>query len=79
MPLTMQFRLKCPSTNTRKREIQEWLRHKKVNFMEGMTKTELLNKPVEPTYEIDDIIRDRGHKVVRLPPYRCDLDPIELI
>lgn len=44
----------CMSTNTRKREIQERLRHKNVNFLEDMMKAELLNlvelnKPVEPT------------------------------
>lgn len=45
---------KCPLTNTRKRKIQQWLRHKNVNFMKDMTKTELLylvnklNKQVEP-------------------------------
>lgn len=36
------------------------------------------NKP-EPTYVIDEIVREYGHEVLRLPPYHPDLNPIELI
>lgn len=32
----------------------------------------------EPIYETDNIL-DHGHTVVRLPPYHCHLNPIELI
>ena len=30
-------------------------------------------------YKSDVIIREHGHEVLRLPPYHCDLNPIELI
>ncbi|RVE47763.1 hypothetical protein evm_007518 [Chilo suppressalis] len=33
----------------------------------------------EPIYEIDKLLGENGHTVVRLPPYHCDLNPIELI
>lgn len=36
------------------------------------------NKP-PPVYTIDAIIAERGHHVLRLPPYHCDLNPIEMI
>lgn len=61
----------------------EWLRKKKIDCNESMRKAELLskikeNKPVEKVYVVDKIAESRGHKVVRLPPYNCDLNPIEL-
>ena len=30
----------------------------------------------EPRYKVDDIIKEAGHEVLRLPPYHCDLNPI---
>lgn len=30
-------------------------------------------------YKIDKIVREHGHTIVRLPPYQCDLNPIELV
>src|ERR1043166_2344722 len=32
-----------------------------------------------PTYEVDEIAAQHGHEVLRLPPYHCDLNPIELV
>ena len=42
---------------------------------------ELCQKEMEhhPVYKIDKIIEDRGFKVLRLPPYHAELNPIELI
>ena len=36
------------------------------------------HKP-EPVFEIDEILGNHGHVVARLPPYHCDLNPIEMI
>ena len=36
------------------------------------------NKP-EPIYKADSIIKNAGHDTLRLPPYHCNLNPIELI
>ena len=33
----------------------------------------------DPRYRIDQLFREAGHTVLRLPPYHCDLNPIELI
>ena len=30
-------------------------------------------------YTVDDIIRNSGHIPLRLPPYHCELNPIELV
>ena len=42
---------------------------------------ELCKKEMEkhPVYKIDKIIEERGFKVLRLPPYHAELNPIELI
>ena len=37
-----------------------------------------MNKPAVQ-YAVDTIIHSQGHRVIRLPPYHCDLNPIELI
>ncbi|XP_054256994.1 uncharacterized protein LOC128981989 [Macrosteles quadrilineatus] len=48
-----------------------------------MTKSELLvlvkSAPVPKTYTIDKLFYDAGHDVLLLPPYHCDLNPIELV
>lgn len=31
-----------------------------------------------PKYAVDKMAKAAGHKVVRLPPYHCELSPIEL-
>ena len=36
------------------------------------------HKP-QPIYKIDSIIREHGHEILHLPPYHCELNPIELI
>ena len=33
----------------------------------------------DPRYRIDQLFKEAGHTVLRLPPYHCDLNPIELI
>lgn len=35
--------------------------------------------PKEKKYELDEIALQMGHEVVRLPPYHCQYNPIELI
>lgn len=48
-----------------------------------MTKPQLyeiikFSKP-PPKYKVDSYLESKGHEVLRLPPYNCDLNPIELI
>jgi len=35
--------------------------------------------PTEKKYELDQLAIEMGHEVVRLPPYHCQYNPIELI
>lgn len=33
----------------------------------------------EKKFKIDQIAEDAGHEVIRLPPYHCNFNPIELV
>jgi transcriptional regulator NrdR family protein len=35
-------------------------------------------KPKQRTFRVDKLLESHGHSVVRLPPYMCDMSPIEL-
>ncbi|CAG9833274.1 unnamed protein product [Diabrotica balteata] len=74
---------KMPNSSSTKAQIQEWLTKKNINFSVKMFKCELLeivkqNKPPH-VYIIDHLAEQYGHKVLRLPPYHCIFNPIELI
>ena len=58
-------------------------RQKKNPFDGKMKKTELyeiikLKKP-EPVHKTDAFLRGKGHDVLRLPPYHCEFNPIEMV
>ncbi|KAI5707416.1 hypothetical protein M8J77_021385 [Diaphorina citri] len=75
---------KVPNSSNKKEEILTWLRTNHIQAHEGLRKIELLelvkrNKPPSPRYIIDELAAKYGHKIVRLPPYHCQFNPIELI
>lgn len=75
---------KLPSTNSRKTEIQEWLQKHNISYDPTEIKSELLArispyKTIEKKYELDQIALEMGHEVIRLPPYHCQYNPIELL
>lgn len=75
---------KCPTSNTRKQEMQDWLVQNNIPFTEDMFKTELyelvkLHKPKAKKFILDQVLREQGHTVLRLPPYHPDLNAIEKI
>lgn len=74
---------KPPVSSSLKSEMQSWLRSNNITYDEKMTKRELyhlivINKPPKK-YIVDQLIKEHGHEVLRLPPYHCDLNPIEYI
>lgn len=74
---------KAPTTASRKEHIISWLERHGVNAVSSLTKGALLalvdeNKPPEK-YIIDELAKSHGHEVIRLPPYHCHFNPIELI
>ena len=53
-----------------------------IQFPERAPKSELLSlirlSNPQPKYAIDELAKASGHEVVHLPPYHCELNPIEL-
>ncbi|XP_072400225.1 uncharacterized protein [Diabrotica undecimpunctata] len=74
---------KLPTSATRKADIQTWLRQKSIAYTDDMVKAELLtlvkNNPIEQKYVVDEMVKLTGRCVLRLPPYHCELNRIELI
>lgn len=72
---------KAPNQSAKKQDIIRWLEENHITHNPTQTKSQLLrlakthkNKEI---YEIDDIVFNHGHKVLRLSPYHCQLNPIE--
>ncbi|KAH9638425.1 hypothetical protein HF086_007732 [Spodoptera exigua] len=74
---------KAPTMSSLKVDMQKWLQEKGIHFEETWTKAVLFgiikeNKG-QPTYVVDELLKRHNHEVLRLPPYHCDLNPIEKI
>lgn len=75
---------KAPTKATKKSDIVSWLEKRKIPFVSNLTRAELLelvsqHKPQFPVYLVDEMAKNYGHKVLRLPPYHCHFNAIELI
>ena len=74
---------RCPTTATRKAEIQGWLQRHGIQYDAKMLKAESLQLCKQhkqaPKYVVDEVLRRHGHEAIRLSPYHADLNPIELI
>lgn len=75
---------KLPSTSSRKAEIQSWLTQKNIPWSNDQLKPELIqlvnqNKHRFSGYRIDALAKVAGHDIVRLPPYHCEFNPIEMV
>ncbi|XP_008181221.1 uncharacterized protein LOC103308857 [Acyrthosiphon pisum] len=71
-----------PTTSWKKNKIAQWLQDKNVEVDKTWLKIELLDKvhqfrPVDK-YVIDEEAKKYNKIVLRLPPYHCELNPIEL-
>ncbi|XP_072400186.1 uncharacterized protein [Diabrotica undecimpunctata] len=75
---------KIPTTSSTKKYMQEWLQIKNIPFDMEMVRSELLhlvrvNKDKYNMYVTDEMAKTNGQIVLRLPPYHCELNPIEKI
>lgn len=76
---------KIPKISWKKCEIQKWLNENGVIFNPKLVKAELIElipphlKAKANVYKIDRMAEENGHTVLRLPPYHCELNPIELV
>lgn len=74
---------KPPTKNNNKSEIVEWLQANNIVADVSMLKVELMqlvemHKPPQK-YIIDEMAKEAGHTVIRLPPYHCQYNAIEMI
>ncbi|RZB39844.1 DDE 3 domain containing protein, partial [Asbolus verrucosus] len=63
--------------------MQEWLLNHSIDFSQNFSKKQLwdLIKPFRTNrrrYLTDETLRENGHEVLRLPPYHCQYNPIEM-
>jgi transposase len=74
---------KTPTMSSNKTTIKEWLINNNIYFDEYLGKKQLIeivkNNPKPPQYYVDDIVKKFNCHPLRLPPYMCDLNPIEMI
>ena len=73
----------APTSNSRKKDMQDWLTAQGIDFDSSLLKPQLYSlvkehKP-DPVYKADVLIKNAGHDTLRLPPYHCQLNPIELV
>ncbi|XP_063235752.1 uncharacterized protein LOC134538391 isoform X4 [Bacillus rossius redtenbacheri] len=74
---------KTPTTNWIKAALIAWLEKNGIKHENNLLKVELLriakqNKP-RIRYEVDELARNYGHEILRLPPYHCHYNAIELV
>ncbi|XP_045510352.1 uncharacterized protein LOC123705560 [Colias croceus] len=75
---------KPPTQASKKQEIVSWLARNGVEAGPNLLKVELLElvkltKLSKIRYVIDELALEHGHEVIRLPPYHCQYNAIELI
>ncbi|CAI6370691.1 unnamed protein product [Macrosiphum euphorbiae] len=73
----------CPTLAWKKCDIEKWLEEKGETFERPIIKPRLMEivnriKPQYNSYVIDEYVKSHGKEVLRLPPYHCELNPIEL-
>ncbi|XP_066958850.1 uncharacterized protein [Macrobrachium rosenbergii] len=76
---------KYPTSSWKKENIKHWLIENGEQPSDDLLKIELYElakrriNNMGKKYKIDEIAAEAGHKIVRIPPYHCQYNPIELI
>ena len=74
---------KCPTQAYRKAGIQAWLTRQQIPYGATLLKAELLQickqHKSNPSFLLDNILKDYGHDCLRLPAVHAYLNSIELI
>ncbi|XP_072380739.1 uncharacterized protein [Diabrotica undecimpunctata] len=75
---------RIPNNYDNKEEIKEWLRSRDIYFEEDYLKSKLLDivAHFKSQYDeriVDDMAKSKNVKLLRLPPYHCELNPIVLV
>jgi len=72
-----------PTMSWTKQNILNWLEKEDEVITQTMVKSYLLeiaqkHKPLHEKYVTDEVVKEHDKVVLRLPPYHCELNPIEL-
>lgn len=85
-PYHSRRKVKVPTSSSKKCEMIKWLNEHKIAVEENKpTKSILYKKYILPNkskylqFAVDELMNEQGYKILRLPPYHCELNPIELI
>ncbi|XP_031334045.1 uncharacterized protein LOC116164058 [Photinus pyralis] len=74
---------KLPTSSWTKGDMVAGLTRRNIPFDSTLFKPELYSfiksLGIQKQYEVDNIIRNHGHDVLRLPPYHCEFNAIELV
>ncbi len=71
----------APTPSCKKEKIRFWLERNNFPVKDDCLKAELVEiltrVSPQPTYVLDEIAKERGHEILRTPPYHPELQPIE--
>lgn len=72
-----------PTLNWKKADLEKWLEEKGEVFEKPILKVRLMAmvkrlKPMNNRYVIDEYVKENNKVILRLPPYHCELNPIEM-
>jgi len=71
-----------PTCVSAKEKIKAWLDLKKITYSDDCLKAELVEilkkEQPEPIYLLDELAIQKGHQIIRTPPYHPELQPIEI-
>lgn len=75
---------KIPTSSSTKAEMHSWLTSKGIEYPDKSLKVELLQiintvRQKYTRYEVDEVGKVNNVTVCRLPPYHCELNPIEMV
>ncbi|XP_054015963.1 uncharacterized protein LOC128896630 [Hylaeus anthracinus] len=74
---------KISTSKWKKADIQQWLRARGITFADDIIKIELLHimkqQQVPDNYAVDEIVKRKNVTILRLLPYHCELNPIQMI
>jgi transposase len=73
----------CPTSSWNKKDIEKWLEEKGEVYEKPKIKPRLMDivnsiKPRYNQYLIDEYVKKHNKVILRIPPYHCELNPIEL-
>ena len=72
-----------PTSKWRKQQFVDWLTEKNITFPDKALRAELWTlvkseREKFPDKVMETVAKEYGHEILRLPPYHCELNPIEL-